>query len=376
MRSPISIIPAGILCKLGTDLKTISHYLKSSARSLFSFIPLSVDGIEQNRPFAFLNHNDTKSQHKNGEMAKQLAESLDIFIPDLTIRKTVPYLLGSTSLNISDTPQQQTSGSDTTLNSIAKNISNQLDLEENPLTITTACTSSAAALIFASRLFHDTNTHFAVVSGLDWYSKQILYGFESLKLLSNNECKPFDSSRNGIVLGEGAASVILSANYDTPVKLKGSSLLLDTYDQTTHQPNGAVIAMSMEKALSDAGLDPSQIQSIKVHGTGSFANDIAEAGAIKLVFGNKIPPIVALKPFTGHTLGACGVVELQVLIATLGSGFLPGVPFTIHPDPECGVKLLDKNIEITYPHTSMLCSFGFGGSCAVLIITIEGPIKW
>jgi 3-oxoacyl-[acyl-carrier-protein] synthase-1 len=341
-----------------------------------SFVPLSVDGIEQNRPYAILDHDNTTSQHKNGEMAKQLAESLDMIVPDLNIRKTVPYILGSTGLNISDTPQQQTSGSDTTLNLIAKNITSQLGLEKNPLTMTTACTSSAAALHFASRLFHDENTHFAVVSGLDWYSKQILYGFESLKLLSSSECKPFDSSRNGIVLGEGAASVILSASHDTPVKLKGTSLLLDSYDQTTHQPDGTVIAMCMEQALIDAGLDPSEIHSIKVHGTGSFANDIAESAAIKLVFGNKIPPIVALKPFTGHTLGACGIVELLVLVATLGSGFLPGAPFNKIPDPECGVELLDKNLEITYPHTSMLCSFGFGGSCAVLIITVEGPIKW
>lgn len=374
MKSPISVLPAGILCKVGNNLKTVAASLKGCVPQTYSLLPLSVDGINEERPFAFLQSRDYSARQKEALMVNELSSSLEKIISDHALRRTIPFFLGSTGLNISDTVESPSSES--SLSTVAQRIAAQAALGPTPLTINTACTSGAAALILAKQLLHDESVPCAVVSAFDWYSKQIFYGFESLKLLSHNECRPFDISRSGIILGEGAASVVLSRKIESPVKLRGTSLLLDTYDQTTHQPDGSTIARCMEEALKDAGIGPEDIHSIKSHGTGSAANDLAESGAIRKIFTNKIPPVVALKPFTGHTLGACGLVELLVHVATITSGFLPAAPSFTSVDPECGIELCKTPLDITFPHTAMLCSFGFGGSCAVIIITVERPVQW
>ncbi len=374
MKSPISVIPAGILCKVGNNLKTVADSLKESVPQTRSSLHLAVDGINETRPYVLLESPDFPAMQKEKLHIDELSSALDEIIPDRSLRSDVPFILGSTGLNISDTADSPSS--DSSLNAIAQRIAVKTGLGPHPLTTNTACTSGATALILAQKLLYDKNTHYAVASAFDWYSKQIFYGFESLKLLSADECRPFDISRNGILLGEGAASVILSRGDKSPVKLRGTSLLLDTYDQTTHQPDGSTIALCMEQALIDAGIGPEEIDSIKAHGTGSTANDLAESGAIRKIFGNRIPAVVALKPFTGHTLGACGLVELLVHIATITSGYLPAAPSFHTIDPACGIELCQTPVSISFPHTTMLCSFGFGGSCAVIIITIERPVQW
>lgn len=374
MKSPISVIPAGILSNVGNTLKTVAATLKGNMLQNYSFLSLSVDGINEKRPYVLFESEEFTSIQKETLMTEELSSTLNEIIPDRSLRSTVPFILGSTGLNISDTAESPSS--DSSLNAIAQRIALHTGLGPYPLTTNTACTSGATALILAKQFLHDDGAPFAVASAFDWYSKQIFYGFESLKLLSPDECRPFDISRNGILLGEGAASIILSRGNESPIKLRGTSLLLDTYDQTTHQPDGTTIALCMEKALLDAGIGPEEIHSIKAHGTGSSANDLAESGAIRKIFTKKIPPVVALKPFTGHTLGACGLVELLVHIATITNGFLPAIPTFHTVDPECGIELCQTPISISFPHTTMLCSFGFGGSCAVIIITVERPVQW
>jgi len=237
-------------------------------------------------------------------------------------------------------------------------------------TFTTACTSSANALLYGAGLIETGLADRAVVVGYDLYNATGFYGFESLRLMAPERYRPFDAGRDGIVMGEGCGVVLLERGEpgEGGFVLRGGANRVDLFNVTTHEENGAVIASTMRLALADAGLAPEAVDAVKAHATGSDLNDRTECAGMRAVFGDRMPPVTAVKPYVGHTVGASGAVELLLITEALRRGFLPATPGFEREDPELGIRPLTEPLPLTKA-TIMLNFFGFGGNCTSLIVS-------
>lgn len=234
-------------------------------------------------------------------------------------------------------------------------------------TFNTACTSSANALIYAAEFIRRKDINHAIVLGLEFYNEVTALGFSSLELISKNGMKPFNKQRDGLHLGEGCGALIISAEPEANgfAYLAGANLG-DNYSITASNPKGDIVQTVIERGLLQANINKNDIAIIKTHGTASLSNDEAEAAGLSKVFGDSIPPVVALKPFIGHTLGACGINELILFYKTLQQKKLPPYPCQI--SDEFSLKLAGDS-DIPDKGYYLLNYFGFGGNSTTLVIT-------
>ncbi len=184
--------------------------------------------------------------------------------------------------------------------------------------------------------------------------------------------KPFDRGRDGLVLGEACGALVLGpARGPGSFRLIGGANLCDAHSMSAANPDGSTVAAVMTEAIASAGLQLRDIDAIKAHGTASLLNDEAESAGLLRVF-PQLPPVCALKPFIGHTLGACGLVELILMYQAIEQGVLPGTP-GIGADPGVlGIALTQASVPVR-PGNFLLNYFGFGGSNTSLVIANGGP---
>ncbi len=238
-------------------------------------------------------------------------------------------------------------------------------------TICTACTASANALIYADALIKSGRVRHAIVVGVEIFNKITALGFHGLDLLAPGGMKPFDSARGGLTLGESCAALVVGAQTkDGDFHLRGSANLCDIFGISAANPDGSTVADVIRMALADAGLQAAQISGIKAHGTASLLNDEAEAAGMRLVFQN-LPPVCALKPFIGHTFGACGVTELILFRGMAERGFFPATPGVCAEPSDLDIRLPQTPAPIA-PGVFQLNFFGFGGNNTSLVIANVG----
>lgn len=233
--------------------------------------------------------------------------------------------------------------------------------------ISTACTSSSNALIQAKEMIESGLIKRAIVVGVELYNELSIKGFDSFMLLSKNSLRPFDKSRDGIVLGEALSAIVLG-DKPSDVTLVGGAICVDTGSITA--PNFKNLKDVMHQAILSAKIIPNDIKLIKAHATASIQNDIAEAQAISLLFGKNRPNILTLKPYIGHTMGACGTNEFALLLASFEQGIIPKSINSNEIDEECGVT---PNLEelVAKEGYYLLNYFGFGGNNSSLVIKYE-----
>lgn len=233
--------------------------------------------------------------------------------------------------------------------------------------ISTACSSSAKAFASASRLIDTGFCDAAVVGGVDSLCGTTLYGFHALQLLSASPCRPADTTRDGISIGEAAGFALLerAADGEHAVRFIGYGESADAYHMSSPHPEGTGARLAMQRALERARVAPEAVDHVLMHGTGTQANEAAEDRAITALFGHG-PTCSSIKGWTGHTLGAAGVVNAIIAALSLEAGFLPGTLQTQEVDPRLSCRILLHNREAAARH--MLCnSFGFGGNNASLL---------
>lgn len=233
-----------------------------------------------------------------------------------------------------------------------------------------ACTSSASALLYAQRGIALGHIKRAIVLGFEFYNEFTMSGFETLGLLSDEGCKAFDRERMGIMLGEGCAAVILDSSKPEDVfelSIIGGENRCDISSPTSHNTDGGMVAATIRDALRDAKIEAHEVSLIKAHATGSYNNDTAEGNGLNLVF-NQMPPVLALKPLLGHTLGGCGAIELAVLWFTLKSGFIPKSFGFKDVDETLGIVPTSHEIQLSDEGISLINHFGFGGNGTVLVV--------
>jgi 3-oxoacyl-[acyl-carrier-protein] synthase II len=240
-------------------------------------------------------------------------------------------------------------------------------------TISTACSSSANAVMVGARLIRSKRLRRVLVCGSDSLTRFALNGFLALEILSPTGCRPFDKHRNGLTIGEGAAALVLESEDMTDpsrviCEVTGYANVNEAFHATASSAEGTGATMAMNKALETSGLQPADISYINAHGTGTEINDLSEGVAIDRVFGKQVPAVSSTKAFTGHTLGAAGAVEAVFsALAIQQQILLPGLNFKERM-PELSFQPVQK--VVTHPvHHVMSNSFGFGGSNTTLIFS-------
>ena len=257
---------------------------------------------------------------------------------------------------------------------VATFISEKYALKGPALTFSTACSSSAGAVIKAAELIRSGLCDAVIAGGVDIASDTVLMGFDSLEAVSPQITNPFSKNRHGITLGEAAAFFVLSKDDvdGTGIELLGYGESADAYHMTSPDPSGDGAARAMAQALQRSGLSPEQIDYLNLHGTGTKFNDSMEAKAVASVFGSYRIPCSTTKPLTGHTLGAAGALELAVCFEALvqnhkkENALLPVQVWDGVQDEELpALNITDRTKSVD---VCMSNSFAFGGSNASVII--------
>jgi len=250
--------------------------------------------------------------------------------------------------------------------SVAAFAAEVLQLKGPSWVVSTACSSSAKVFGTAARMMQLGLIDAAVVGGVDSLCLTTLYGFNSLELLSDEICRPWDAQRKGLSIGEAAAFALLERECAAPEGLLlGVGESNDGYHMSTPHPEGAGAIAAMKGALGEAGLQPGDIDYINLHGTATPSNDSAEDHAVRQVFGTGTPAS-STKGATGHTLGAAGGVEAAVSLLALRHGLMPAGLNVRERDPSLQLDYLLANREAPLRHV-LSNSFGFGGSNASLV---------
>lgn len=246
-------------------------------------------------------------------------------------------------------------------------------------TISTACSSAANAIMLGARLIKAGQADMVVAGGTEALSRFHLNGFNSLMILDHEQCRPFDATRSGLNLGEGAAFVVLepveqakARKADIHAYLTGYGNACDAFHQTASSANGEGAYLAMMEALEMAHLHPSDIQYVNAHGTGTPNNDQSESVSLIRVFGDKMPLVSSTKAFTGHTTSASGSIETVISILALQHHFVPG-NLGWKNAMENGIipTLGADNVEL---HHVLCNSFGFGGNDSSLVIS-DNPVE-
>jgi 3-oxoacyl-[acyl-carrier-protein] synthase-1 len=253
------------------------------------------------------------------------------------------------------------------LDAISRFTAEVLRLQGPMAVISTACSSSAKVFLTAQRWIEAGLIDAAVVGGIDTLCLSTLHGFNSLQLLSERACRPFDADRNGISIGEAAGFVLLE-RAPAAVVYAGGGESSDAWHMSTPHPDGEGAQAAMRMALSAAGLAPADIGYVNAHGTATPANDRSESAALSAVFGAAGTPVSSTKGVTGHTLGAAGIVEAIVTMQALEHQLLPPSANCANPDATLPVDLVTAPRAARLRH-AMSNSFGFGGSNCALIFS-------
>ena len=235
------------------------------------------------------------------------------------------------------------------------------------ITVATACSSSAKVFAQAARLVHAGIVDAALVGGVDTLCGSVLYGFASLGLVSATPCRPFDVARDGLSLGEAGGFAVLeraSPGNATP-QLRGYGESSDAHHMSTPHPEGLGARIAMQQALQRADVAAGKVGYLNLHGTATPANDAVEARAVAALFPGTLHA-GSTKGWTGHTLGAAGIVESVFALIALEDGLLPGTLNSAAADPACGPQVRFDNAERPLRY-AMNNSFGFGGNnCSLL----------
>ncbi len=252
----------------------------------------------------------------------------------------------------------------------AGRVAQRLGLAGPAITLSTACSSSANALLVAGDMIARGEITRALVMGVEGLSSITLTGFQSLMLLDPDGCQPFDAERAGLQLGEGVGALMLEAEIDAHARgdfLRGGANLCDIHHVTSASPDGSAMRAVMEQALATSSIATRDIRAIKAHGTGSEDNDIAEAAAMRALFGATPPPFTGLKRYLGHTLGACGAIETAAFLGCVRAGFLPHTAGFSRADAALQVQPLMVSTPAGAGNY-LFNFFGFGGNYAALVI--------
>ncbi len=299
---------------------------------------------------------------------------------DASERRNMALLIGSSSYDISISevdyqnalrvdPGAMALANSSSIGNFSSRLRRHFDLRGPDLCFNTACTASANALLYADALVRSGAVAHALVIGVEMFNTITAMGFHSLNLLTPTRMKPFDKDRDGLMLGEACTALVIGRKrrFEGDFYLRGAANLCDRHSISAANPDGSTVATVIRQALAAAQLEPESIGALKTHGTASLLNDEAEVAGMRQVFA-QLPPLCALKPWLGHTLGACGLTELVLFCAAAQQGFLIATPGICAAQSDLAVEL-NQHPRALKAGNFMLNYFGFGGNNTSLVLS-------
>ncbi|HEY6941086.1 beta-ketoacyl-ACP synthase [Dokdonella sp.] len=231
-------------------------------------------------------------------------------------------------------------------------------------TTATACSSSAKIFAQGERLIRLGIVDAAILAGVDTLCGSVLFGFNALELVSPEPCRPFDVARRGISIGEAAGFALLERDGAGVPRLLGYGESSDAHHMSTPHPQGLGARIALADACARAGIDAREVDYVNLHGTATLKNDEVEGALLADAFAPTVRAS-STKGWTGHTLGAAGIVEAVITLLAIEHGFVPGTLNTAAPEPLCASRLAlaneERDLRIALSH-----SFGFGGNNCTL----------
>jgi 3-oxoacyl-[acyl-carrier-protein] synthase II len=259
---------------------------------------------------------------------------------------------------------------------LTETVADYFDLFSYVSTPSTACSSAANAIVLGMNLIQKGVVDAAVAGGSECITKFHMNGFNSLMILDKEPCRPFDETRAGLNLGEGAAFLVLEKDdfcsdqkIEPLCRISGYGNACDAYHQTASSPEGKGAIIAMRSALNMSNLSPVQINYINAHGTGTPNNDESEGNAILSVFGQNPPPVSSTKSLTGHTTSAAGAIEAVISILAMRHNFIPANANFKQKIANLSLVPVQKTIKNVDLQHVLSNSFGFGGNNTSLVFS-------
>jgi 3-oxoacyl-[acyl-carrier-protein] synthase II len=243
--------------------------------------------------------------------------------------------------------------------------------------IVAACASSTMSIGAAADAIRDGRLDAAVTGGTDAMARLTFSGFNALKVMDPQPCRPFDRGRAGMNLGEGSAMMVLEdldqarrRGANVYAEVAGHSLICEAFHPTSPEPEGLAIGDAIRRALADAGVSPDEVDHVNAHGTATPHNDRAEARGIRLVFGERARrlPVTSLKSMIGHCLGAAGGLEAAIMALTIARGVIPPTIHHTETDPDCAVDVVANEARPFRVRCAISTSLAFGGNDAAVVL--------
>ncbi|HTE01726.1 MAG TPA: beta-ketoacyl synthase N-terminal-like domain-containing protein [Mucilaginibacter sp.] len=375
MKEPdVFVIADNVLSPLGKTTAENFSQLKQNR----SGVKLHTDTGFSSQPFyaSFFDQNESFIEgdaHTYTKFEQLLIASISDALQNISIaaqdKKTV-FIISSTKGNIGLLETEKNSPAlqkRIALSTSAKLVADYFGFANQPVIVSNACISGVLGVITAMRLLKTGQYENAVVAGADVISEFILSGFQSFQALSPQVCRPFDKSRDGLNLGEGAGTIILSTQkkYDQNVKVLGGSVSNDANHISGPSRTGEELAHAIKKAMQDAELIAKDIDFISAHGTATLYNDEMEASAIGLA-GLQSAPLNSLKGYYGHTLGAAGLIESIISLQSLKEELILPTPGFEELGVSSPVNVVASSLAIK-ADTFLKTASGFGGCNAAVI---------
>lgn len=390
----IKVTGLGIICAIGNDAPSVLQSLQNGESGVGAMRYL--DSIHKELPVGEVKLSDAEMKSMLGVKEDEIisrttlmgAIALRQALQDAVVNikgKRVVVISGTTvgGMDVTERYFQQMKTDDQLLSLLDKHdcgastrdIANLAGLTDaEVVTISTACSSAVNSIILGSEMLKADDADIVIAGGAEGLSKFHLNGFNTLMILDQAQCRPFDKTRTGLNLGEGAAFVVLEkaehaeASEEKPYII-GYGNRCDAFHQTASSDDGEGAFLAMTDALQMAKLQSADIQYINAHGTGTPNNDASESAAIRRVFDNNMPLISSTKGLTGHTTSASGSIETVICLLAMRSHFVPGNYGFTEADENCIIPT--KGVNGVELHHVICNSFGFGGNDSSIIISSE-----
>lgn len=390
----IKVTGLGIICAIGNDAPSVLQSLQNGESGVGPMRYL--DSIHKELPVGEVKLSDAEMKRMLGVNEDEIisrttlmgAIALRQALQDAVVNikgKRVVVISGTTvgGMDVTERYFQQMKTDDQLLSLLDKHdcgastrdIANLAGLTDaEVVTISTACSSAVNSIILGSEMLKADDADIVIAGGAEGLSKFHLNGFNTLMILDQAQCRPFDKTRTGLNLGEGAAFVVLEkaehaeASEEKPYII-GYGNRCDAFHQTASSDDGKGAFLAMTDALQMAKLQSADIQYINAHGTGTPNNDASESAAIRRVFDNNMPLISSTKGLTGHTTSASGSIETVICLLAMRYHFVPGNYGFKETDENCIIPT--KGVNGVELHHVICNSFGFGGNDSSIIISSE-----
>ena len=356
-----------IFCGLGCSKKEIEKNIVDFLRKPNGSLPATLIETKTKKP----NRSSTveRKENRSARLFGDFVSALELkYTDNLSVHPNTPLIFASTCFDLplhEHNFEQEPIDKDklTPLNTLPDIIIQRLSLKGPLFTLNTACTSSANALLLAKDLIRSSEFEQVLVVSFELFNRLNTYGFGSLQLLAENYQMPY-SGMDGMVLGECMCSVMVGTNRKGSMQLLGGCNTTGTESITSTDKSGESYKTCMNKSLSSIDLDKNQIKYIKLHAVGTINSDTAELSAILKMGFNKNTDYYALKPYIGHTLSACGLVEILLTAISIDQK-IPVPHFSLVK----GNFINNKSLVVESGDILLFNQFAFGGNNNTLILS-------